>query len=166
MLDFTGRGADAAVVRASVEGWLTDATIQPSRLWVFTSLLDADFAIAWYGPDLVLATNADDAARRDLARRVVAKFPTVGSTSIGEAVLVENSRLVEWKKEVDAVNALPTADLADRLRNAAAALAAARLGRMFEDPDDKRIKDAFEDLDSIITREAKEWNASPSGDRW
>ena len=165
MLDFTGRGADAAVVRASVEGWLTDATIQPSRLWVFTSLLDADFAIAWYGPDLVLATNADDAARRDLARRVVAKFPTVGSTSIGEAVLVENSRLVEWKKEVDAVNALPTADLADRLRNAAAALAAARLGRMFEDPDDKRIKDAFEDLDSIITREAKEWNASPSGDR-
>ncbi len=163
MLDFTGRSSDALAVRAAVESWINDATIQPSRIWVFTSLLDADFAIAWYGPDLVLATNADASARRDLAQRVGRKFPKVGATSIGEAVLVEQSQLDEWKKQVALVKALSNTDLADRLRNAAAALAAARVARAFEEGDEKRAKSAFEDLTNIATREAKEWNASPTG---
>jgi hypothetical protein len=165
MLDYTGRGSDAPAVRDALASWIVDQAIPPSRIWVFTSLLDADLGIAWYGPDLVLATNADTASRAALAERVLAAFPSVGSTAIGQSILVEGSRLDGWRKNLALLDGLPEGDAADRLRNAAAALAAARVVRAFELGDEKMMKAADEQMVSLMAREAKEWNASPTGER-
>jgi len=165
MLDYSGRGADAELVRNALSSWIIEVGIPPSRIWVLTSLLDADLGIAWYGPDLVLATNADTAARAQLAERVIAAFPKVGVTSVGEAVLVEKKALESWQKNVALLKALTGTDEAERLRNAAAALAAARVARGFELGDAKVAKAAMEDMVKLMQREATEWNASPTGER-
>jgi hypothetical protein len=165
MLDYTGRGSDAPFVRDALASWIVDEGIPPTRVWVFTSLLDADLAIAWYGPDLVLATNADKAARGALADRVLAAFPKVGNTAIGQAILVEGSQLDGWRKNVALLDGLTKADAADRLRNAAVALGSARVARAFELGDAKLAKSADEQMVALMAREAKEWNASPTGER-
>ncbi len=165
MLDYTGRGSDAPFVRDALASWIVDEGIPPTRVWVFTSLLDADLAIAWYGPDLVLATNADKAARGALADRVLAAFPKVGTTAIGQAILVEGSQLDGWRKNVALLDGLTKADVADRLRNAAVALGSARVARAFELGDGKLAKSADEQMVALMAREAKEWNASPTGER-
>lgn len=165
MLDYSGRGSDAPIVRDALGSWIVDAAIPPSRIWVFTSLLDADLGIAWYGPDLVLATNADAGSRTALAERVLAAFPAVGSTAIGQSILVEGSRLDDWRKNLALLDGLPEGDAADRLRNAAAALAAARNVRAFELGDVKLMKAANEQFVGLMAREAKEWDASPTGER-
>ena len=162
-LDFTGRGAEADAVRTALGAWLVDAKIPPTRIWVFTSLLDADLGIAWYGPDLVLATNADSAARTVLAQRVDKAFPRVTVTSIGEAISVETSQLELWKTKLAAVRALPSGNTSARLCNAAASLALARLVRAYERDDEKMSKLAVSVTEGISEREAKDWIASPSG---
>ncbi len=165
MLDYTGRGSDAPFVRDALASWIVDEGIPSSRVWVFTSLLDADLGIAWYGPNLVLATNADKTARGELADRVLAAFPKVGSTAIGQAILVEGSQLDGWRKSVAMLDGLTKADVADRERNAAVALASARVARAFELGDAKLAKAADEHMVALMAREAKEWNASPTGER-
>lgn len=176
-IDFTGRGADAPAVRAALSDWVLDRRIPPSRIWVFTSLLDADLGIAWYGPDLVLPTNADEPARTALAERIDRAFPSVGATAIGEAVLVEKDALDRWlaratgagdaAEAADAVvlESLGDRDAADLLRNAAAAVELARAARAFETGDAKVAKAAVARFDELAAREDKEWEASPEGER-
>ena len=164
-LDFTGRGAEAEAVRNALSAWILDKNIPPTRIWVFTSLLDADLGIAWYGPDLVLATNGDDAARAALAEKVDRAFPRVTTTAVGEAVLVEKDQLDEFRKALDELVALPATNEAERLRNAAAALALARTVRGFERADEKLAKGGRAAMDDLARREAKEWIAPPGGQR-
>ncbi|MFM1823338.1 MAG: hypothetical protein RI967_1604 [Planctomycetota bacterium] len=164
-IDFTGRGADAPAVRAALADWVLDRRIPPSRIWVFTSLLDADLGIAWYGPDLVLPTNAGEPARVALAERIDRAFPAVGATAIGEAVLVEKGDLEPWLGKVGELGALGDRDAADLLRNAAAAVELARAARAFEATDAKVAKAAISRFDELATREDREWEASPEGER-
>ncbi len=164
-LDFTGRGAESEAVRNALSAWILDKNIPPTRIWVFTSLLDADLGIAWYGPDLVLATNADDAARATLAERVDAAFPRVTATAVGEAILVEETQLSAWKAAVEKQKALPVENEVERLRNAASALALLRAARAFEKSDQKMEKAGFAAADDLIKREPKEWIAPPGGAR-
>lgn len=164
-LDFTGRGADAEPVRAALRAWITDKAIPPSRIWVFTSLLDADLGIAWYGPDLVLATNADAGARVDLAERVDKAFPRVTTTTAGEAVLVDNAQLEIWKKNLATLEKLAHVDPYQRLRNAAAALALGRLLRAYEAGDVKAAKAADGAFADLAERAEKDWGISPTGQR-
>ena len=164
-LDFTGRGTESEAVRNALSAWILDKNIPPTRIWVFTSLLDADLGIAWYGPDLVLATNADDAARASLAERVDAAFPRVTATAVGEAILVEETQLSAWKAAVEKQKALPVENEVERLRNAASALALLRAARAFEKGDEKMEKAGFAAADDLIKREPKEWIAPPGGAR-
>jgi hypothetical protein len=164
-IDCTGRGADAPAVRAALSAWIVDREIPPSRIWVFTSLLDADLGIAWYGPDLVLPTDADEAERLALAARVDRAFPAVGVTAIGEAVLVEREDLDPWLAKVEALGVLGDRDAADLLRNAAAAVELARAARAFEAGDPRLAKAATGRFDDLAEREDGEWNASPDGER-
>ena len=164
-LDFTGRGAEADSVRNALSAWILDKNIPPTRIWVFTSLLDADLGVAWYGPDLVLATNADETARATLAERVDKAFPRVTSTSAGEAVYVDESQMEIWKTGLEKIVALPSSNEAERLRNTAAGLAFARVVRGFERSDEKMAKSGAAQSTELIEREGKEWTASPSGER-
>ncbi|MEY5031369.1 MAG: hypothetical protein RL354_400 [Planctomycetota bacterium] len=164
-LDFTGRGAEADAVRNALSAWILDKNIPPSRIWVFTSLLDADLGIAWYGPDLVLATNATDAARAALAERVDLAFPRVSTTVAGEAVLVDESQMSQWKAGLDQVWALEQTNEVERLRNAAIALSVVRAYRGFERSDERIVKSAFAAMDELVSREPAEWIAPPAGMR-
>lgn len=164
-LDFTGRGTESEAVRRAISAWILDRNIPPARIWVFTSLLDADLGIAWYGPDLVLATNADDAARADLAERVDRAYPQVTATATGEAVRIDSSDLAKFRTELERVGKLPATNEPERLRNAAAALALARAVRGFERGDEKAVKGSYASIDELITREPKEWIAPPGGGR-
>jgi hypothetical protein len=164
-LDFTGRGAEAEAVRNALSAWILDKNIPPSRIWVFTSLLDADLGIAWYGPDLVLATNAGDDARATLAERVDGAFPRVSTTVAGEAVLVDASQMSQWKAGLEQVWALEQSNEVERLRNAAVALAVVRAYRGFERSDERMVRSAFAAVDELVSREAGEWIAPPSGMR-
>ncbi len=164
-LDFTGRGAEADSVRNALSAWILDKNIPPTRIWVLTSLLDADLGVAWYGPDLVLATNADETARATLAERVDKAFPRVTSTSAGEAVYVDESQMEIWKTGLEKIVALPSSNEAERLRNTAAGLAFARVVRGFERSDEKMAKSGAAQSTELIEREGKEWTASPSGER-
>jgi hypothetical protein len=164
-LDFTGRGADAEPVRAAIHAWITDKTIPPSRIWVFTSLLDADLGIAWYGPDLVLATNADAGARLDLAERVDKAFPRVTTTTAGEAILVDGPQMEFWTKNLATLEKLAHAEPYQRLRNAAAALALGRLLRAYEAGDAKAAKAADAAFADLAERAEKDWGISPTGQR-
>lgn len=164
-LDFTGRGAESEAVRNALSAWILDKNIPPTRIWVFTSLLDADLGIAWFGPDLVLATNADDASRATLAERVDAAFPRVTATAVGEAILVDEQQLTNWKKALERQQGLPVENEVERLRNVASALALLRAARAFEKSDAKMEKAGFAAADELIEREPKEWIASPSGTR-
>ena len=164
-LDFTGRGAESESVRNALSAWILDKNIPPTRIWVFTSLLDADLGIAWYGPDLVLATNADDASRATLAERVDAAFPRVTATAVGEAILVDEQQLANWKKALEKQQGLPVENEVERLRNVASALALLRTARAFEKSDAKMEKAGFAAADELIGREPKEWIAPPGGTR-
>ena len=164
-LDFTGRGAEAAAVRNALSAWILDKNIPPSRIWVFTSLLDADLGIAWYGPDLVLATNASDTARTALAERVDLAFPRVSTTVAGEAVLVDESQMSQWKAGLEQVWALEQTNEVERLRNAAIALSVLRAYRGFERSDERMVKSAFAAMDELVSREPTEWIAPPAGMR-
>ena len=164
-LDFTGRGAEAEPVRNALSAWILDKNIPPTRIWVFTSLLDADLGIAWYGPDLVLATNADDAARSALAERVDGAFPRVVSTSVGEAIAVDEPQLDLWRKGLEKLRSMPGENEPERLRNAAAALAFARVVRGFERGDEKLAKAGDAAMNNLLDREATEWIAPPGGMR-
>jgi hypothetical protein len=165
ILDFTGRGRDPESVRDALAAWIVDASIPPARIWAFTSLLDQDLGIAWFGPDLVMATNAAAPARAALAERVIAAFPRLAATTAGEAVLVEKGRLAEWQGLVDGVAALrgERADL--NLRRAAISLALLRAARVFESGDDKAAQSAILAVESLFERNDDEWNASPGGER-
>ena len=164
-LDFSGRGAESEAVRTALSTWILDKNIPPTRIWVFTSLLDADLGIAWYGPDLVLATNADDASRATLAERVDAAFPRVTATAVGEAILVDEQQLANWKKALEKQQALPVANEVERLRNVASALALLRAARAFEKSDEKSEKAGFAAADELVSREPKDWLAPPGGTR-
>ncbi|MFM7051731.1 MAG: hypothetical protein ACKOYN_06320 [Planctomycetota bacterium] len=164
-LDFSGRGAQAGRVRDAVVAWILDASIPSTRAWVFTSLLDQDLAIAWFGPDLVLATDATAASRRTLAERVAAAFPTVEATNVGEAILVERKALEKWRADVASVRASKDDSSAARLRVAALALAAARVGQAFALGDGRRAAQADDALTALLRRELGEWMATPSGER-
>ena len=164
-LDFTGRGAEAQAVRNALSSWMLDKNIPPTRLWVFTSLLDADLGIAWFGPDLVLATNADEAARAALAERIDRAFPRVAETVAGEAVLVDESQMGLWKAALEQVWALEQENEVERLRNAAIALAAMRAYRGFERADERMVKSALAAIDELVEREPAEWLAPPAGMR-
>jgi len=164
-LDFTGRGDESMRVRDALAAWTLDAAIPPSRIWVFTSLLDQDLGIAWYGPNLVLATDADAAARRVMAERIVAAFPVVERTNVGEAILVEKSALEAWRRDVDAIRAMQDDSSAARLRVAALALAAARTGHGFMLGDARRVAEANDALGTLLRRELGEWLATPMGER-
>lgn len=164
-LDFTGRGADSELVRGALAGWIVDANIPPTRIWVFTSLLDADLGIAWYGPDLVLATNGDASTRTALAAQVDRAFPRVATTAIGQAILVDASPLEAFKEALARLNALPATNHIERLRNGAAALALARTERGFARGDEKIAKAGLSAMDELATREAKEWLAPIGGNR-
>jgi hypothetical protein len=164
-LDFTGRGEESQGVRNALSAWILDKNIPPTRIWVFTSLLDADLGIAWFGPDLVLATNGDDAARASLAERVDRAFPQVVATAVGEAILVDEAQMAAWKAALARHRALPVENEVERLRNVAAALALLRAARGFERGDEKISKAGFTAADELIAREPKEWIAPSGGQR-
>ena len=164
-LDFTGRGAEAEPVRNALSAWILDKNIPPTRIWVFTSLLDADLGIAWYGPDLVLATNADDAARSALAESVDRAFPRMTSTTVGEAIAVDEGQLARWREGLGELQEMSAENQPERLRNAAAALAFARVVRGYERGDEKLAKAGDAAMRDILGREPQEWIASPGGMR-
>ncbi|MBI1302266.1 MAG: hypothetical protein GC172_00485 [Phycisphaera sp.] len=165
ILDFTGRGRDPESVRDALAAWIVDASIPPARIWAFTSLLDQDLGIAWFGPDLVMATNAAPPARTALAERVIAAFPRLAATTAGEAVLVEKTRLAEWQQFVDGVAAQRTERADLNLRRAAISLALLRTARVFESGDDKAAQSAILAVESLVKRNDDEWNISPGGAR-
>ncbi len=164
-LDFTGRGRDPDAVRDQLAAWIVDASIPPARIWAFTSLLDQDLGIAWFGPDLVLATNATAQARAALAERVIAAFPRLGTTTAGEAVLVDKDRLAEWLEFVAGASAT-SGDSPDlHLRRAAISLALVRAARVFESGDERAVKSAVLSVVDLVERTDDEWSASPSGEQ-
>lgn len=165
ILDFTGRGDDPEAVRNALSSWMLDENIPPARIWALTSVLDADLGIAWYGPDLVLATNAGRADRAQLVERMLKAFPKIAETTVGEAIIVDKIPLEDWQKSIASAAALPSADTADHLRRAAVALAAMRTARAFERGDLKAAKAAGEATGELMRREEKEWIASPTGER-
>lgn len=164
-LDFTGRGDEAVAVRRALSSWILDKNIPPTRIWVFTSLLDADLGIAWYGPDLVLATNAEMPARSDLADRVDRAFPQVTVTAVGQALLLDAPELERWNKASLQCLGLGSENEAERLRNIAVSLALVRALRGYERGDEKAAKAGFTAADKLIEREGKEWIAPPNGVR-
>lgn len=165
ILDFTGRGEDPEAVRNSLSAWILDENIPPARIWALTSVLDADLGIAWYGPDLVLATNAGRADRAQLVERMLKAFPQVAETTAGEAIIVEKIPLEDWQKSIATAAGLASTDTADHLRRAATALAAMRTARAFERGDLKAAKAASDAFGELLRREDKEWMASPTGER-
>lgn len=165
ILDFTGRGDDPEAVRNALSSWMLDENIPPARIWALTSVLDADLGIAWYGPDLVLATNAGRADRAKLVERMLKAFPQVSDTTVGEAILVDKIPLEDWQKSIASAAGLPASDTADHLRRAAIALAAMRTARAFERGDLKAAKSAGDAMGELMRREDKEWMASPTGER-
>ncbi len=164
-IDFNGRGASNETVRNSLASWMVDRSIPVTRLWVLTSLLDADMSVAWYGPDLVLATDAELSAREAMAERMIAAFPKHQVTSIGEAVLVDAKALDEWKLQVTAANAATNDSACNRLRNAAVALGLARVARGFELGEPSVVTQAFDDVTELQSRKDSEWIVSPTGER-
>jgi hypothetical protein len=166
MIDLTGRSSASERMRDSVVALLVDTNIPAPRVWVFTSLLDADLGIAWYGPDLVIATNADAKAREATANRLVQAFPKIGTTAIGGAVLANSTLLEEWRKHAALAGGMSDATAADRLRSIAVMLHAIRMTRAFEMGDLKAAKQAENSLLSIAAREPSEWEASPTGERF
>jgi hypothetical protein len=165
ILDFTGRGRDPESVRDALAAWIVDASIPPARIWAFTSLLDQDLGIAWFGPDLVLTTNAAAPVRAALAERVIAAFPRLAATTAGEAVLVEKGQLAEWQELVEGVAATRGEGADLNLRRAATSLALLRASRVFEAGDDKAAQSAILAAVSLVERNDDEWNASPGGER-
>lgn len=163
--DFSGRSRESDRTRDALASWMLDAKIPPSRIWVFTSLLDADLGIPWFGPDLIAATNATADARAALAERMLAAFPEATRTGAGEAVLVEAAALDAWRKAVDAVRALDDRDPALRARNIAAMLALARAAREFERGDEGAAQGAVAEAAALMRRSLDEWIASPTGER-
>lgn len=164
-LDFTGRGEEREAVRNSLSAWILDENIPPARIWALTSVLDADLGIAWYGPDLVLATNGSRADRAALVERMLKAFPSVTETTVGEAIAVDKTTLEDWQKSVASAMGLPSNDTADHLRRASVLLAAMRVARAFERGDEKGARAAAESMDALVRREDKEWMASPTGER-
>ncbi|MFN5496278.1 MAG: hypothetical protein ACK5C3_06850, partial [bacterium] len=164
-LDFTGRGEEREAVRNSLSAWILDENIPPARIWALTSVLDADLGIAWYGPDLVLATNGSRADRAALVERMLKAFPSLTETTVGEAIAVDKTTLEDWQKSVASSMALPSNDTADHLRRASVLLAAMRVARAFERGDEKGARAAAESMDALVRREDKEWTASPTGER-
>ena len=164
-LDFTGRGEEREAVRNSLSAWILDENIPPARIWALTSVLDADLGIAWYGPDLVLATNGSRADRAALVERMLKAFPSVTETTVGEAIAVDKTTLEDWQKSVASAMALPSNDTADHLRRASVLLAAMRVARAFERGDEKGARAAAESMGALVRREDKEWTASPTGER-
>lgn len=165
ILDFTGRGEGRDAVRNALSAWILDENIPPARVWALTSVLDADLGIAWYGPDLVLATNGTRADRAALVERMLKAFPSVTDTTVGEAIAVEKTVLEDWQKSLAAATALPSNDTADHLRRASALLAAMRAARALERGDAKAARAASDAMAAIMRREDKEWMASPAGER-
>lgn len=164
-LDFTGRGEEREAVRNSLSAWILDENIPPARIWALTSVLDADLGIAWYGPDLVLATNGSRADRAALVERMLKAFPSLTETTVGEAIAVDKTTLEDWQKSVASAMALPSNDTADHLRRASVLLAAMRVARAFERGDEKGARAAAESMGALVRREDKEWMASPTGER-
>ncbi|MEY3141807.1 MAG: hypothetical protein RLY21_300 [Planctomycetota bacterium] len=165
ILDFTGRGEEPEAIRNSLSSWMLDENIPPARIWALTSVLDADLGIAWYGPDLVLATNATRGDRAQLVERMLKAFPQVTETTVGEAIIVDKIPLEDWQKSIASAAGLAATDTADHLRRAAVALAAMRTARAFERGDLKAAKAAGEAMNELLRREDKEWIASPTGER-
>jgi hypothetical protein len=165
VLDFTGRGEEREAVRNSLSAWILDENIPPARMWALTSVLDADLGIAWYGPDLVLATNGSRADRAALVERMLKAFPSVAETTVGEAIVVDKTALEDWQKSVASATGLPSSDTADHLRRASALLAAMRVARAFERGDEKGARAAADSMNALLRREDQEWLASPTGDR-
>lgn len=164
-LDFTGRGEEREAVRNSLSAWILDENIPPARIWALTSVLDADLGIAWYGPDLVLATNGSRADRAALVERMLKAFPSLTETTVGEAIAVDKTTLEDWQKSVASAMGLPSNDTADHLRRASVLLAAMRVARAFERGDEKGARAAAESMGALVRREDKEWMASPTGER-
>lgn len=164
-LDFTGRGEEREAVRNSLSAWILDENIPPARIWALTSVLDADLGIAWYGPDLVLATNGSRDDRAALVERMLKAFPSLTETTVGEAIAVDKTTLEDWQKSVASAMALPSNDTADHLRRASVLLAAMRVARAFERGDEKGARAAAESMGALVRREDKEWTASPTGER-
>jgi hypothetical protein len=164
-IDFTGRGDDPDAVRNALASWMLDENIPPARIWALTSLLDADLGIAWYGPDLVLATNAGREERAQLVERVLKSFPKLAESTVGEAIAVEKSMLDDWRKAFEGRPGVVAADSADHLRRTVVALAAMRVARAFERGDDKAARAAIEAIAVIRERSGAEWEASPTGER-
>ncbi|MFN9124571.1 MAG: hypothetical protein ACK5WD_01935 [bacterium] len=164
-LDFTGRGEEREAVRNSLSAWILDENIPPARIWALTSVLDADLGIAWYGPDLVLATNGSRADRAALVERMLKAFPSLTETTVGEAIAVDKTTLEDWQKSVASAMGLPSNDTADHLRRASVLLAAMRVARAFERGDEKGARAAAESMGALVRREDKEWTASPTGER-
>jgi len=162
-LDFSGRGIEAEPLREALPKWLVDRQIPPTRIWVFTSLLDANPGVAWYGPDLVLATNADAAARAALAEKVGAAFPRIVATAAGEALLVEKAELDAWTALADEIRRTSPGIASERLRDAAIAMALLKVYRAFESGEDKAIRDAFTRLRQLHARSSQEWRAPAGG---
>lgn len=164
-LDFTGRGAESESVRGALATWLLDKNIPPTRIWVLTSLLDADLGIAWYGPDLVLATNAGDDARADLAERLDRAFPRLTTTIAGEAVLLDPEPYQAWRLALDEVWSLESGNEVERLRNAAIALGVMRAYRGHERGDARSAQSGLLVLEEVLSREPEEWISPPAGVR-
>jgi hypothetical protein len=164
-LDFSGRGESPDAVRDALADWILNANVPPARLWAFTSLLDQDLGIAWYGPDLVLSTNADTAERKRIADRLVQAYPRPEQTTVGEATAIAAGDYEAWTELVTSAGNLPRSDAADAMRRAAVMLALARTARAYETLDPKEARASATATESLITREEREWNASPSGQR-
>jgi len=162
-LDFSGRGLEAEPLREALPRWIADRAIPPTRIWVFTSLLDANLGIAWFGPDLVLATNADLPARTALSARVSAAFPKVLETAVGEALLVDKLVLDDWMSILAEIRRSSPGSASDRLRDAAIAVGLVKAYRAFELGEDKPIRDAMQRVRQIQARSSQEWRAPPNG---
>ncbi|MFM2164891.1 MAG: hypothetical protein RL325_1328, partial [Planctomycetota bacterium] len=162
-LDFGGRGPEAEPLREALPRWITDRQIPPTRIWVFTSLLDANLAIAWFGPDLVLATNADAPTRAALAEKVGAAFPRILATAAGEALLVEKAELDEWRNLSEEIRRSSPATASERLRDAAIAVALMKAHRAFESGDDKAIRGAMQRVRQVYGRSSQDWRAPTGG---
>jgi hypothetical protein len=163
-LDFTGRGDARESVRNSLSSWILDENIPPARVWALTSVLDADLGIAWYGPDLVLATNGSRADRAALVERMLKAFPSIAETTVGEAIAVEKILLEDWQKSVPLGGSLGAGDGADHLRAAAILLAGIRSARALERGDEKAARAAIDATVRLAGRAVQEWMASPGGE--
>ena len=165
-LDFSGRGEDSEATRNALAAWMVDRAIPSTRIWVLTSLLDQDLGIAWFGPDLVLATDAGQADREKLTERMLAAFPQVERTVVGEAIAVDRDALAAWKGRIAALESATDSAEYRRLRNAAVALRLARAARAFESADLAEAERAGKSAESIADRPEGEWTASPTGERF